>query len=108
MRLITTVLIAAGLVAAPAAMAGTVQEMTTKGAVLSIAGFDIDMTFTPDGKFTAMDGAMTGTWRIDGEKLCTTGADGKETCLAYPVDKKSGDKFEITTPEGLPVTVTIK
>lgn len=108
MRLTTILLLAAGLIAAPAAMAGTVQEITTKGAILSIGGFDIDMTFTPDGKFSAMEGALKGTWRIDGEQLCTTGEDGKETCLAYPADKKSGDKFDVVSAEGLPITVTIK
>jgi hypothetical protein len=56
--------------AAPAA-ADTLQEVTTKGIVLSVQGMDIDVKYTPDGKFTAMDGQVTGEWRIDGDKLCT-------------------------------------
>ena len=44
---------------------------------------------------------MTGTWRIDGDKLCTTSsADPNETCIAYPKDKKSGDTFELQGPQG--------
>lgn len=108
MRITTSLLLAAAVIAAPAASADTLREMTTKGAILSIAGFDLDTTFTPDGKFTAMDGAFKGTWRIDGEKLCTTGDDKVETCVVYPADKTSGDTFEVTSPEGLPIKVTIK
>ncbi len=64
----------AALLAAPAIAqtTTTLQEVTTKGIVMHAGGFTIYVAYTPDGKFTAMDGAVTGTWRIDGEKLCTT------------------------------------
>lgn len=100
-------LIAAAVLAlaAPAA-AGTLQEVTTKGIVLSVQGMDIDVTYTPDGKFTAMDGQVTGEWRIDGDKLCTkSNFDPNEQCIEYPKDKKSGDSFDLTGPQG---TATIK
>lgn len=91
--------------AAPAA-ADTLQEVTTKGIVLSVQGMDIDVTYTPDGKFTAMEGQVTGDWRIDGDKLCTkSNFDPNEQCVAYPKDKKSGDSFDVTGPQG---TATIK
>ena len=60
--------VALALSAAPA-FADTLQEVTSHGIVLNIQGMDIDVTYTPDGKFTAMDGQVTGTWRIDGDKL---------------------------------------
>jgi hypothetical protein len=93
---------AAGLaLTAGAAAADTLQEVTTKGIVLSVQGMDIDVTYTPDGKFTAMEGQVTGTWRIDGDKLCTTSnVDPNESCVAYPKDKKSGDPFDVTGPAG--------
>mgnify|MGYP001603635585 CR=1 FL=1 len=93
---------AAGLaLTAGAAAADTLQEVTTKGIVLSVQGMDIDVTYTPDGKFTAMEGQVTGTWRIDGDKLCTTSnVDPNESCVAYPKDKKSGDTFDVTGPAG--------
>ena len=70
--------------ATPAA-ADTLQEMTTKGSILSVQGMEIDVKYTPDGKFTAMDGQVTGTWRIDGDKLCTTSNfDPAEQCVVYP------------------------
>lgn len=100
-------LIAAAVVAlaAPAA-ANTLQEVTTKGIILSVQGMDIDVKYTPDGKFTAMDGQVTGTWRIDGDKLCTTSNfEPDEQCVEYPKDKKSGDSFDLTGPQG---TATIK
>ena len=91
--------------AAPA-FADTLKEVTTKGIVLTIQGMDIDVVYTPDGKFPAAEGQVTGTWRIDGDKLCTTSNfQPEEECTAYPKDKKSGDTFELTGPAG---TATIK
>jgi hypothetical protein len=81
--------------------AGTLEEVTTKGMVISLEGMEIDVKYTPDGKFTALDGQVTGTWRIDGDKLCTTSNfEPTEQCVAYPKDKKSGDSFEVTGPQG--------
>jgi hypothetical protein len=88
------------LVAAPA-LADTVHEVVTHGIVLTIGDMDIAVTYTPDGKFTAMDGQVTGAWRIDGDKLCTSSNfDPNETCVAYPKDKKSGDTFTLESPQG--------
>jgi hypothetical protein len=97
--------VAALALAAPAA-ATTLEEVTSKGIVLSVQGMDIDVKYTPDGKFTAMDGQVTGEWRIDGDKLCTkSNFDPNEQCVEYPKDKKSGDSFDVTGPQG---TATIK
>lgn len=100
-------LIAAALAAfATPAFAGTLEEVTTKGIVLNVQGMDIDVKYTPDGKFTAMDGQVTGEWRIEGDKLCTkSNFEPEEQCIAYPKDKKSGDSFDLTGPQG---TATIK
>ena len=86
-------------VAAPAT-AGTLEEVTTHGIVVTIADMDIDVSFTPDGKFTALNGAVAGTWRIDGDKLCTTTPEAGENCSVYPADKKSGDTFEVSNEQG--------
>ncbi len=96
-------MIAAAALAAMAtpALASTLTEVTTHGIILTVADMDIPVTYTPDGKFTAMDGAVTGTWKIDGDKLCTTSSvDPNETCVAYPKDKKSGDTFTVESPAG--------
>lgn len=91
----------AATVAAAPALAETLKEVTTHGIILTLGDMDIPVTYTPDGKFTAMDGAVTGAWRIDGDKLCTSStADPNETCVAYPKDKKSGDTFMLETPNG--------
>ena len=100
----------AALLAAPAfaQTSTTLQEVTTKGIVMDAGGFTIDVTYTPDGKFTAMDGAVTGTWRIDGESLCvTSNFNPAEECTVYPAGKKSGDSFEMASPQGT-ATITIK
>jgi hypothetical protein len=95
-----SIAVAFGALAAPA-MAGTLEEVTTKGMVISLEGMEIDVKYTPDGKFTALDGQVTGTWRIDGDKLCTiSNFEPAEQCVAYPKDKKSGDSFEVTGPRG--------
>jgi hypothetical protein len=99
--LIVAAALAALAALATPAFAGTLEEITTKGIVLSVQGMDIDVTYTPDGKFTALEGQVTGTWRIDGDKLCTTSNfEPQEQCVAYPKDKKSGDSFEVTGPQG--------
>jgi hypothetical protein len=90
------------------ALADTLQEVTTKGIILTIQGQDIEVTYTPDGKFTAADGQVTGEWRIDGDKLCTkSNFAPEESCIAYPKDKTSGDSFEVTGPLGS-ATIKIK
>ncbi|CAN5212942.1 hypothetical protein BH11PSE2_BH11PSE2_07480 [soil metagenome] len=82
-------------------LADTLQELTTHGMIMTVQDMDFEVTYTPDGKFTAFDGQITGTWKIDGDKLCTTSNfQPEETCAVYPKDKKSGDTFELTTPEG--------
>ena len=101
-------LIAAAVLAMAAgpAAADTLTEVTTHGIILTVQGMDIDVTYAPDGKFTAMEGQVTGTWKIDGDKMCTTSNfDPNESCAVYPKDKKSGDTFDLTGPAG---TATIK
>lgn len=98
--------LALALAATAPAAADTLKEVTTHGMILVIGDMEIPVDFTPDGKFTALDGQVTGAWRIDGEKLCTTSnADPTERCVAYPKDKKSGDSFEVTSDQG---TATVK
>jgi len=91
----------AGLLDATPALADTLSEVVSHGIVLTLGDMDIAVTYTPDHKFTAMDGQVTGAWRVDGEKLCTSSnVDPNETCVAYPKDKKSGDTFLLETPNG--------
>ncbi|OYX48014.1 MAG: hypothetical protein B7Y90_11800 [Alphaproteobacteria bacterium 32-64-14] len=106
-------IIAAGLIALIAAPAfaqttTTVQEVTTKGIIMEAQGMQIDVTYKPDGTFTAMDGAVTGKWRIDGDKICSSSNfNPAEECTAYPAGKKSGDSFDLTGAMGT-AKITIK
>jgi len=80
--------------------------VTTNGIVISIPQGDFPVTYTPDGKFSVAGGVATGTWRIDGDKLCTiSSVDPTENCVAYPHGKKAGDSFDVTGPQG---TATVK
>jgi hypothetical protein len=93
--------------AAPA-FADTLKEVTTKGVVMSIQGMDIPIAYKPDGTFAidVQGQSITGKWRIDGAKLCTTSSMApEERCTEYPKDKKSGDSFEVTSAMG---SATIK
>ena len=86
----------------------TLQEVTTKGVVLTVAGMDIDVDYKSDGTFSAMDGQVTGKWRIDGDKLCnTSNFNPEEECVTYPAGKKSGDTFEVQGAQGA-ATIKIK
>ncbi len=79
----------------------TLGYVTTRGVVMKVSGLDIPVTYAPDGKFSAMQGAVSGDWRIDGDKLCSkSNVDPTEVCIAYPQGKKPGDQFEIIGPQG--------
>lgn len=108
MRFLAITVVAAASLTTVSAHADTLREITTKGIIMSVQGAEIDVTYTPDGKFTALDGQITGAWRIDGDKLCTSSNfEPNETCAAFPVDKKSGDSFEMSGPQGV-ARITIK
>lgn len=90
------------------AFADTLKEVTTKGIQYEVQGQVFAITFTEDGKFADKDSNLNGTWKIADGKLCTTSnLVPNEECIAFPADKKSGDKFEIASASG-PATVTIK
>lgn len=79
----------------------TLQEVTTRGITMDTGGGQTDVTYKPDGSFTAAGGEVTGKWRIDGDKLCTTSNfQPKEACTTYPAGKKSGDTFDVAGSEG--------
>ena len=73
--------------------------MIAHGVVMVFPEFEIDVSFKPDGTFTAMKGQSAGKWRIEGDKLCSTPDETlMETCAVYPAGKKSGDTFTIPAP----------
>jgi len=107
-RLIAAAAAVASLTCATAAAADTCEEVVKNGIVLSVQGMDIEVTYTPDGKFTALDGQVTGTWKVDGLKMCTSSNfQPDESCSVYPAGKKSGDSFDLEGPQGS-VTIKIK
>jgi hypothetical protein len=101
------VLLAAPAIAEPP-NADTYKQVVEHGVVLLTNDLEIDVTFTPDGRFKALGGLSKGVWKIVGEKMCSTPDETLiESCAAYPAGKKSGDTFEIEAPTGL-VKVKIK
>ena len=79
----------------------TLQYVTTKSVVMKVAGMEIPVTYKSDGTFSAMDGQVTGKWKIVGETMCSTSnMDPNETCIQYPAGKKPGDEFELISPQG--------
>lgn len=94
--------------AAQAANADTYRAVIQHGVVIVAPEMEIDVSFTPDGKFTAFKGMSTGVWRIEGDKLCSTPNETLiESCSVYPAGKKSGDTFEVPAP-GARVTIRIR
>ncbi len=108
MRMILTAATAAVFAASAFAQEPTtLQYVTTKSVIMKVAGMEIPVTYTPDGKLSAMNGAVTGTWKIVGETLCSTNnMEPTESCILYPTGKKPGDEFEIMSPQG-EVTILI-
>ncbi len=101
------------VMAAPAAIAqagnaDTYKAVIEHGVVIVTPDIEIDVTFAPDGKFTAMKGLSSGTWKIVGDKMCSTPSETLiESCAVYPAGKKSGDTFELDAP-GSRVTIRIR
>lgn len=102
MRVLPILYVATLLTCAPAfaqTNADTYREVVAHGVVIVRPDFEIDVSFKPDGTFTAMKGASSGKWHIDGDKLCSTPDETlMETCAVYPAGKKSGDTFTIPAP----------
>ena len=98
MRLTLIAALAATLATPALAQAPTtLQNVTAHGIVMQAYGMEFPITYTPDGRFSAMasGAAVSGTWRIDGERLCTRVEPDAEVCAAYPAGKRSGDRFEV-------------
>jgi hypothetical protein len=105
---LAAVVVLAAPATAQAANADTYKAVIAHGVVIVTPEMEIDVTFTPEGKFTAFRGTSTGVWRIDGDKLCSTANETLiETCAVYPAGKKSGDTFEVKAP-GSSVTIRIR
>lgn len=108
MRILPAACLAVLVVVAPAALsqtppanADTYAALLQHGVVIVTPDLEIDVKFKSDGSYVALSGTWTGTWKIVGDQLCTTTSDTKiETCQAYPAGKKSGDAFDLYTPQG--------
>jgi hypothetical protein len=89
---------------------GTVQELVKHGGVMTVMGTAIPVSYGADGKYSVdfQGQKVEGTWRVDGDKLCTKAAGApSENCTVYPAGKKSGDEFEVTSPTLGPIRVKI-
>jgi hypothetical protein len=72
-----------------------------KGVDILTPDLEIDVKFLADGTFIALGGLSKGTWKIVGDRMCSTpGETLIESCAVYPAGKKSGDEFEIEAPTG--------
>jgi len=104
---------AVGALALPAfaqAASGTLQEVIKHGVVMTVMGTAIPINYGADGKYAVdfQGQKVEGTWRIDGDKLCTKSSMAPdENCTVYPKDKKSGDEFDVTSPTLGPIHVKI-
>jgi hypothetical protein len=96
----------------------TIKEVIAKGQTMTgdMQGTELSFvtTFAADGTYKTVlaiaDRTMLGTWRVDGDKLCTKGPagdTGPEDCTVYPAGKKSGDTFDVTHPRLGAAKITI-
>lgn len=91
----------------------TLEYVTTKGAVVKAdmqgQAMELAMNYKADGTYTATVQGQElggGTWKIDGDKLCTVSQLG-ESCTVYPGGKKPGDEFTATHATLGEITVKI-
>lgn len=89
---------------APFALAegnATLKSLIAKDAEITTQGLAIPIDYNEDGTYSgvAMGTGFTGTWRIEGNSLCTTSSmSPAESCTEYPEGKSAGDEFEVTSP----------
>lgn len=116
MKRLAFIAAAAALVVAPAlaqtAPSDTLALLLEKGVTLNApgAGAAGDVSYKADGTFSGLDGQYSGTYKVDGSKLCSTApAIGEDNfCVDYPNGMKSGDKFKFNHPVAGEVEVTLK
>lgn len=117
MKLVKIALAAAVALAAAPALAQTAPNDTltsvlAKGATLNVVSMGVtgDVAYKADGTFSGFDGQYEGTYKIDGNKLCSTSAAVGEdnACVEYPDGKVSGDKFTLKHPTIGDIEVTLK
>lgn len=106
---------AAAIAIAPAvaqtAPSDTLAVILSNGVKMNVPAMGAagDIEYKADGTFAGFDGQYSGTYKVDGTKMCVTSAIGEDnTCIEYPVGKKSGDVFKLTHPIAGEVEITIK
>lgn len=111
---LTTIALAAVLLAAPALAqtaappSDTIKAVLEKGVSIDVGGMVGEIDYKADGTFSGFDGQFAGTYKADGNKLCITVPGMIENqCQEYPAGKKSGDTFELTSDMG-PLKTTIR
>jgi hypothetical protein len=92
------------------AMANDTLNLLASGHRLSITpetGVAFTVEFSPDGTYKTSHGS-SGTWKVDGDKLCTIRAsDNVSSCGVFPTGKKRGDAWATKDASRRNVTVTI-
>lgn len=106
LALAAVALLAAPAFAQGAAASDTVAAIVAKGVSIEIGGFAGTVDYKADGTFSGFDGMFSGTYKVDGNKICSE-SDLGASCAEYPDGKKSGDTFELPSEMG-PMKVTIR
>lgn len=72
----------------------TIKAILEKGVTMTVMGYSGEIEYKADGTYSGFDGQATGTYTVDGTKMCST-SDMGTGCAEYPVGKKPGDAFKI-------------
>lgn len=94
----------------PAAVHAATMDVLLRGHDLRLeyaGGAVILVTFTADGRYTTSTGS-SGTWTLEGEKLCTVRRSDKVSgCGRLPLGKLLGATWTSTDADGVAVTASI-
>jgi len=108
-RLGVTAIAAAAMFATPV-LANDTLALLSSGYQLQIVpatGEAFTVKFSPDGTYQTTLGS-SGTWRVEGDMLCTVRASDKiSSCGVIPTGKKRGDAWATKDGNRKDVTVTI-
>ena len=90
----------------------TVVAKGADGKELGRTYYNADSTYT---RKTADGKESKGTWKMEGDKICLTQTepapekpDMAKVCLPFPGEKKIGDSWDVTLPDGTKATASLQ
>jgi hypothetical protein len=90
------------------ATAQTAETLVEKGASVSFEDRSFDVSFQPEDARYETTAGERGTFQLDGNRVCLEPeTDQPSGCIDLPDGKVAGDSFDVVSPTGQTVTITL-